>query len=258
MDNTIYYFSGTGNSLFIAECIQDQLDNTELINITDMIGRDTIMVQSPMIGFVFPLYFYGLPRIIERMIEKMDMTGVTYCYIVITAMYPDGIGLAQIEDLLAKKGVAMHAGFYIQMPGNYIVKHPVDSHERKQVIIRNAKKKTDRLINIIKEKKIVKDKESRFFNWVLRSKKSYTGWYDEVYGLDRYFYYTDACSGCGICEKRCPVANITLPDYRPLWNNACEQCLRCLHQCPRSAIEYKRNNRENTVGKKRYQGIMGN
>ena len=46
-----------------------------------------------------------------------------------------------------------------------------------------------------------------------------------------------ACIDCGLCEKVCPVGNITVTD-RPVWGGNCTQCLACYHVCPVHAVEY--------------------
>lgn len=40
MKTTIYYFSGTGNSLKIAESLADKLGNTDLISISSIIKEN--------------------------------------------------------------------------------------------------------------------------------------------------------------------------------------------------------------------------
>lgn len=53
------------------------------------------------------------------------------------------------------------------------------------------------------------------------------------------FVDTDACIGCGICEKKCPVHAIKMDNKTPVWKtDKCEMCLGCLHRCPKFAIQY--------------------
>jgi MinD superfamily P-loop ATPase len=46
------------------------------------------------------------------------------------------------------------------------------------------------------------------------------------------------CDACGVCEKICPIGNITMNVRMPEWNHHCEQCFACLHWCPQEAIQY--------------------
>ncbi|MEF9842080.1 MAG: EFR1 family ferrodoxin, partial [Raoultibacter sp.] len=53
------------------------------------------------------------------------------------------------------------------------------------------------------------------------------------------FFATNACIGCGDCERICPTNTITLTEGRPVWSGAeCTQCLACLNRCPAHAIQY--------------------
>lgn len=41
------------------------------------------------------------------------------------------------------------------------------------------------------------------------------------------------------CVKSCPVKAIDLQMKKPVWvKNECVMCLRCLHLCPKFAIQY--------------------
>jgi MinD superfamily P-loop ATPase len=54
--------------------------------------------------------------------------------------------------------------------------------------------------------------------------------------MDNDFYTSEACNGCGICAKICPVNDIRIRDKKPYWQHHCELCLAYFHCCPRKAI----------------------
>ena len=63
----IFYFSGTGNSLYVARLLADELNDC-IISIPDCINNGTFefeLKDSEKIGIVTPVYFYGLPSIVE-------------------------------------------------------------------------------------------------------------------------------------------------------------------------------------------------
>ena len=64
MKTTIYYFSGTGNSLKIARDIAEKLEECELIPIAKVWQQDQLASTSKNVGFIFPLYYFGLPKIV--------------------------------------------------------------------------------------------------------------------------------------------------------------------------------------------------
>ena len=65
MSTGIYYFSGTGNSLYVAKDIAAKTVGT-LVPIASVVGSNVIKVDSEVIGIVFPVYYGELPVIIKR------------------------------------------------------------------------------------------------------------------------------------------------------------------------------------------------
>jgi flavodoxin len=63
MGNIVFYFSGTGNSLKVAKAISKELENCEIVS---MSGPFDLTKTYDSVGFVYPTYFWGLPkRVIE-------------------------------------------------------------------------------------------------------------------------------------------------------------------------------------------------
>lgn len=49
---------------------------------------------------------------------------------------------------------------------------------------------------------------------------------------------TDACVGCGICEKVCPSASVRIINGMAVHiSRNCQTCLACAHACPQKAIQ---------------------
>ncbi|MBI9100630.1 MAG: EFR1 family ferrodoxin [Spirochaetaceae bacterium] len=243
MKTTIYYFTGTGNSLQIAEETGRMLGNTEIVAINKLSGTDHVSL-SERIGFVFPLYYFGLPGIVERFIQNLDLDNSTYIFSLITCEFGNGKAIRQLDNIMSGKNRNMDSAFYIPMPNNYhSPPFMLPPMPRKQgEIINRAIKKLYKSIQIIQRGEQKKSHESWLFNTILLSERNHNLWKKKLPLIDKRYSFTEACTSCGICTKVCPVDNICFSENRPEWNGNCEMCMACLNLCPEKAIQYMGNN----------------
>lgn len=84
----VYYFSGTGNSLTVAKEIEAQGALVSSIasemRKSQKNGTPIIKCDADKVGFVFPLYYLGLPKMVHEFLEKLVLTKATYVYMVCT------------------------------------------------------------------------------------------------------------------------------------------------------------------------------
>ena len=65
----IYYFSGTGNSHYVAEVLSKSLQDT-----MQSIESAQSIKQDEIIGIVTPVYFFGLPDIVKDFLERLSVS----------------------------------------------------------------------------------------------------------------------------------------------------------------------------------------
>jgi len=247
MKTTIYYFTGTGNSLKIAKDIAEKLDDCELVPIAKVLQQDQIVATSEKVGFIFPLYYFGLPRIVYDFIEKIGLDNTNYLFAVVTKDGDmDGIPLIQIERLLSEKSKTFSAGFFIKMPNNNIIVDDIlNSEEVVEEKLKEAKNQVDTIYKIIEENKLIEIEPAKRTKSIEKLNKIFR---DNVCENDKFFYADENCTSCGICEQVCPVSNIILIDGKPQWQHKCQQCLACISYCPEKSIQYG----DKTLEKGRY------
>ncbi len=244
MTNTIFYFSGTGNSLNVARILAEKLGDTDIVPISTAIREDTIEVNSDTVGFVFPLYLMGLPKIVFDFIKKMEFENVNYFFTVVTRGGSPGGAMHQINRLLKKKSKKLNAGFYLTLFSNFIAYYELPTEAERSELLQEGEKKVIEIAAILKERKNQVDHER--FSFVFRTLNK--GLRKAVNKRDKKFSVDETCNSCGICQKVCSVGNIEIVNEKPEWQHKCQLCLACLHFCPQEAIQ----NGKKTAGRERY------
>ena len=56
------------------------------------------------VGFIFPVYFVGMPRIVKRYIQNLTIAPETYCYAITNYGKMGFDTLGMLNDVLQKKG----------------------------------------------------------------------------------------------------------------------------------------------------------
>lgn len=247
----IFYFSGTGNSLHAAKTIA-QAQDEELISIADEMDRPEGILKyqfkkNEVLGFVYPVYAWGPPKFVLDFIKRQNFIGSRpYVFSLSTCGAEEGNATSILNRTLIKKGLSLDSAFTLVMPNNYIFGFDVDSKEVVQKKLYKAEQDLETINSIIKERKtkIFRLVPGSFPN--IKTKFFYPMLYK--YPVDTgKFYATDTCTGCGLCQKICPIHTITVTN-KPSWGKECLQCLACIHHCPEKAIQYGKG----TLKKGRY------
>jgi len=237
MPATIYYFTGTGNSLAIARQLAAALGETTLVPIPWALeSKKPLMAPKGSTGFSFPVYCAGLPKIVARFAEKVDLSDADYLFCACT-MGGTGAGgaFAELDRILARQGRSLDAGFGFVMPSNFIEKCDVAGADEQQALFAGAAKKAKDVSAAIREHRRTRDAEHGFRLLFLRLVHPFfirgTSTWDKRFSVD------DTCTGCTACEKVCPAANIVMQDQRPVWLHKCEMCYACVNFCPKKSIQ---------------------
>ena len=117
MKTSIYYFSGTGNSLAVARSIANELGETDVIPIPKAMHGDPDLA-APRLGLVFPVYVWGLPRTVADFVKQLKPHNGQYVFAVTTCGGTPGGTLLQLQRLLRKNGSDLDAGFVVREANN--------------------------------------------------------------------------------------------------------------------------------------------
>jgi Fe-S-cluster-containing hydrogenase component 2/flavodoxin len=246
MNSTIYYFSGTGNSLEIARQISKELDNCTIKSMTSQLPKEPVGGPDEVIGFVFPVYYLDMPLFMEHFVEKLNLLPGTYCFAITNYARYKGNALSNLEEILQNKNIRLNYADDVKMPGNYIVSYPPPNPDKLKEVLKNSRIKIDNISKCISnndEKPAEKSLLSRIFTKHLKFII-----FGSIPKWDEKFVANNKCTCCEQCAEVCPVENIKIENCHPIWQHHCERCLRCIQWCPTEAIQYSKK----TIGIKRY------
>ena len=243
----IYYFTGTGNSQYIARKLHKQL-NEDYISMNTLIRNNNHSLQNIQgtLVFVIPTYAWRIPRIVEEWILLTPFNGVEEVYFVMDCGGNIGNAGHYNQELCKKKGFNYKGTMEIIMPENYLAMFDTPEDDEAQSIIKKADPVIEQAASYIHQHLPLPDM-SLHLKDKFQSSIVNTVFYPLFVKADA-FYSTDECMGCGLCETLCPLHNIQMKDHHPVWGKESTHCMACIARCPKRAIEYGKR----SIGKNRY------
>lgn len=236
----IFYFSGVGNSRWVAEQIAEALDD-QLVFIPDAILEEKSYTLQPdeRLGFIFPTYGWGVPTFVEQFIAHLRIENVGYLYMVTTCGDDTGMTYEIFCKDVQRRGWTCASAWAVQMPESYICLpgFDVDSPAKEARKCQNARQRVADIVEALKTRQVgIIDTIPGPLKWA----KSHIirPFFNRYLITPRFFKATDACIGCGKCAQVCPYHNILMKDKRPEWGSDCVLCLRCYHSCPEHALHW--------------------
>lgn len=226
----VFYFTATGNSLFIAKQLSDSP-----LSIPQELKKADLIYEADEIGFVFPDYAAAVPVIVREFVEKAQFKA-PFIFSVIT-FGNASVNVAEWWNDWAKaKGLHNNYINTILMVDNYL---PVfDMNEQ----IKIDKKTDENMAGIISDISAHKDFIA----------PSDMGWFTKemLQGMqDMHFSQkseqlikldADKCIQCTTCTEVCPRGNFSLASGELQISGKCEFCLACVQNCPQHALSLER------------------
>ena len=244
----IFYFSGTRNSRYAAMLLGSLTgQDVKFIPDTDPYDLKPEESKETSIGFVFPVYAWGVPPIVidfidrlrESIAEGIKKNGLpVWC--VATCGDETGMAVEMLRKALGKRGMKLSGAWSLIMPNVYVLL-PGFGTDPKEIEQRKLSEAVGRLHHIADCINQGKWEEDVHLGPLPRLKTSLVYPLFKRWGVNtKKWHYTDACIGCGKCAGACPVGNIVIADGRPVWGSDCTSCCACFHVCPTRGAQYGR------------------
>lgn len=242
----IFYFSSTGNSLYIAKRLGDCF--SEKVYYIPSYQGDINQFKSIII--VSPVYSFGLPKHVYDFLISIPESPTVYVVLNFGGMM--GGADYYTYQLAQTHGVNISAVYSVKMPENFTLTFSTPGFYNRMVL-KSAEKKLNQIIDGIKseQKHIPSKKKTKEEAY----EKNKANWHL----LSADFSVNSNCIKCKKCISVCPVDNIVMQDGDIRFLDKCVACIGCYHRCPQKAIVYKNKHKkdryinpnicENEIGK---------
>ena len=84
MSTDLYYFSGTGNSLYVARELQRRIPDASLIPMVSLLREKVVSTRGESVGFIFPIHALTIPIAVKQFIERTDLSSAKYVFAIAT------------------------------------------------------------------------------------------------------------------------------------------------------------------------------
>ncbi|NLE27728.1 MAG: 4Fe-4S binding protein [Clostridiaceae bacterium] len=233
---TIFYYTGTGNSLWIARALARELGSARLVSIVSWEEQPT-PIDSPVIGLVFPVHIWVVPRRIMNFLDHLQAMSPEHIFAIANNGGQVSNTLLQLQKAMLSKGLTLSSGWSVVLPSNYIPWGGPGSLQEQNQRFDAARLKISDIADEINNRAVKPVERGPLwqrilFTWI------YNLSFSHVPEMDKSFWVDERCNKCGLCVKVCPTHNIVMQDDKLTWQNKCEQCLACIQWCPEEALQY--------------------
>lgn len=254
---SIFYFTGTGNSEYVAREIANRLTSEAIagfslpkieIEVSSIVDFYKIKYKSTIHVFVFPVLGFGIPSIMKTFMKKMsevvypenrvtepaDAAEVTTTTAIVIPTMGGNVGVCFYLARKFLKNYKVINEYPVVMPANWTLASDAPNEILVNKILSSAQ------VDIENIAKKIMSGESFIFQQSPLNKLLYFVYFPFTLFGRRFsgkaFYSNENCNRCGLCASKCPNSTISMTGNGPEWDWNCEQCFKCMNICSQNAI----------------------
>ncbi len=230
----VIYFSGTGNTKFIAKKFGKEM-KCKSYSIEEDVNFSEIISENSTIALCYPIHFSQAPLLFMDFVGKYknEFRGkkiISLC----SQQFFSGDGARSITDLLEDVEVIYAEHFNMQ---NNITCMPIYYKLTKRNNRRCLKNTCNKIKVVAKDINNNKVKLKGFNNF---SKSMGTTQHISPESIKqkqmKAVKVRESCVLCEKCVKCCPTSNLSQVSGKIVSDNKCTFCMRCINICPKKSI----------------------
>lgn len=260
----IFFFSGTGNTWFVAKrisialCKKDIKSNVYSIDALEKDEINKIISENDLIVFGYPIYASYMPIPMLDFINKIDPVENKETAIFCTQMIFSGDGAKVLDDLISKKGFVTKWADHFNAPNNLNSGHfsfmPItNDREKLKKVMKKLNRQALRFANYISKDTSYLKGFSKFSTILALTQRPANKPMINIWKKS-ISIETDLCIKCGKCLTVCPRNNIEVIHKNFVAKENCCSCLRCHNFCPANAISFQGKHSK----KEHFHGLVKN
>lgn len=227
---TICYFTGTGNSLYVAKRI-----GGEIYPVSQLMRQHEIIIKDDAVGIVCPVYAGEMPMMVRDFLSKASIE-TEYFFFVFTYGMNYGEAFAVVKQACDEEGLRLSYINAIKMADNYLPGFEMNDQIEK-LPAKDVEGQIDKLLEDIAERRTTEVSITGMTRVRMKFRRR-LGYGILKQDAAREYIVNEDCTLCGTCVKVCPSNNITVTD-RVRFGMHCEVCYACIHNCPANALHLK-------------------
>lgn len=233
----IYYFSGTGNTLYVANLMAAEFARQDVpctlhpIEAYTLGKKELAISQDSIVGIAFPVHAMNAPRIVYDFLSLLPKGRFTY-FLFKTAGDPllNGGSNLPIKRILGQNGWrCIHECLYV-MPANMATKSNPNKIKHLCLL---AEKQATKVVADMLSGKVVREADTMLVPLF----QAFS--HGEDRGARKFssrWKVNEDCTMCQKCVRECPTGNISVIEGKLVFSTKCIWCLRCSFFCPVQAI----------------------